>query len=433
MLFKIPVPSEFVRTVKDPTAKNPNSKQTRIIHAYVNVNDLPHDLPLDPDPRSPKRTGNVPKRISESLVTNDGRFHLLNRGITMSVKHAEFDNTRSLLSLSIPTDEEAYGIIDGGHTYDVITRAISKLRQESENMPNEDSTSSGKAHEIALNEGKVLPNQFVHLEILERIEAHLADIAEARNFSVALKPWTLANYRDRFEWLLHALGEDFKGKIRVSENDQEPVGIVEILQVISAVNPILFPEEKPAIDAYNAASKILEWFIDQEDKYSFKKLAPVAKDIVRLYDYIRLHFHKKYNAPDDSGKRGLLGGRVEFKQRKNGKTKDPKSKKVPYYFLSPNEVVYGDTVIEKGFAIPLLSGYRLLLREDDKGEFKWLTDPFKFFDQHGTKFARAIMDISDSFGNNPHSVGREPQSYRQISSEFRRWYLENLELERTSS
>jgi hypothetical protein len=61
---------------------------------------------------------------------------------------------------------------------------------------------------------------------------------------------------------------------------------------------------------------------------------------------------------------------------------------------------------------------------------RWLTDPFKFFDQHGTKFARAIMDISDSFGNNPHSVGREPQTYRQISSEFRRWYLENLELDR---
>lgn len=424
MLFRIPVPSDFVRTVKDPTAKNPNSKQQiRIIHAYVNVNDLPSDLPLDPDPRSPKLTGSVPKRIATSLVTNDGRFHLLNRGITISVKHAEFDNTKSLLSLSIPPDE-AYGIIDGGHTYDVIVRSISKLLDNGQN-------GKGKHAKDVGDEERVLPNQFVHLEILERIEDHLADIAEARNYSVALKPWTLANYRDRFEWLLKALGEDFRAKIRVSENDQEPVGIVDVIQILSATNPTLFPEEKPAIEAYKNAGKILEWFIDKDDKYSFKKLTPVAKDIVRLYDYIRLHFHEKYNAPDETGKRGRLGGRVELKGRKEASAKrDLKAKKVPYYFLSPKEVVFGETPIEKGFAIPLLSGYRLLLRQDAKGQFRWLTDPFKFFDQHGTKFARAIMDISDSFGNNPHSVGREPQTYRQISSDFRRWYLENLELDR---
>src|SRR3981081_1485423 len=98
MLFRIPVPSEFVRTVKDPTAKNPNSRQqTRIIHAYVNVNDLPHDLPWEPERRSPKLTGSVPQRIASSLVTNDGRFHLLNRGISISVKHAEFDPSKAVL------------------------------------------------------------------------------------------------------------------------------------------------------------------------------------------------------------------------------------------------------------------------------------------------------------------------------------------------
>src|SRR5713226_7821061 len=161
MLFRIPVPSEFVRTVKDPTAKNPNSKQqTRIIHAYVNVNDLPRDLPLDPDPRSPKRTGNVPKRISTSLGTNDGRFHLLNRGITISVKHAEFDNNRSVLSLSIPPDE-AYGIIDGGHTYDVIVRSISKLHdngQDEESKGGKNVKSPRVSSRGVVNEERVLPN-----------------------------------------------------------------------------------------------------------------------------------------------------------------------------------------------------------------------------------------------------------------------------------
>ncbi len=89
---------------------------------------------------------------------------------------------------------------------------------------------------------------------------------------MALKPWTLANYRDRFEWLLKALGEDFRAKIRVSKNDQEPVGIVDVIQILSATNPTLFPEEKPAIEAYKNAGKILEWFIDKRISTALKSL-----------------------------------------------------------------------------------------------------------------------------------------------------------------
>jgi hypothetical protein len=151
----------------------------------------------------------------------------------------------------------------------------------------------------------------------------------------------------------------------------------------------------------------------------FRKFEPIAKDVLRLYDHVRFKFKEKYNAPDESGKPGRFGGRKETKDRKRG------SRRIStYYFLEPQgPPVQGDVPIEKGFALPLISGFRVLIREDN-GKFEWLTDPFQFFDTWGTKLARAITNASDLAGGDPHLVGRDPQAYRQLTSEVRRWYLE---------
>ncbi|HEY0079193.1 MAG TPA: AIPR family protein [Pyrinomonadaceae bacterium] len=414
MNFRISASADHVRSIKDP-----NNEKVRIVHALVNVNNLPQDIPLDPDPRRPKDKGAVPKRIISSLRTDDGRFHLLNRGITISVKHYDFDNKRNLLTLVIPEEDERYGIIDGGHSYHAIIKAVTEEQSRLRKIAEVVGTDGGKNHYPAES---VFNDQFVHIEILEGIENHLADIAEARNFSVALKPWTLANYRDKFEWLLEALGKDYaKDTIRVSENDEQPIGILDIIQVLGAINPILFSEEKPAQEAYKNVGKLLEFFIDEDDKYGFKKLAPVSRDILRLYDYIRDNFREKYNAPDDTGKRGLFLAR---KEAKDAQEKRSARSKATYYWLDPmSGPKVGDAVIDKGLAIPLISGFRVLLEEHDGG-FRWLTDPIKFFDEYGTKLVRTIMNVSENVGNDPHTVGRDPQVYRQLTSEVRRWYLE---------
>jgi hypothetical protein len=413
MNYRISALAEHVRSIKDPTNEN-----TRIVHALVNINDLPQDIPLDPDPRRPKDQGAVPKRILNSLKTNDGRFHLLNRGITISVKHYEFDNKKNILTLVVPQDDDKYGIIDGGHTYDVITKTVTEERNRLRALAENDTSGEGNNS----FDGRVFDDQFVHLEVLERIENHLADIAEARNFSVQLKAWSLANYRDEFEWLLEALGKDYAKKtIKVSENDEQPVGILDIIQVLSAINPTLYAEEKPAQEAYKNAGKLLDYFIAPDDKYGFKKLAPVSRGILNLYDYVRYNFGKMYNAPDETGKRGLFGKRKEAKEAKQ---KRAAKSKATYYWLDPlSGPKAGNDVVDKGLALPLISGFRVLLEEKD-GQYYWLTDPVKFFDEYGSKLVRTIMNASDNAGNDPFIVGRDPQVYRQLTSEVRRWYLE---------
>jgi hypothetical protein len=389
-IFRIPVSSDHVRTFKDP-----NQLKIRIVHALVNVADLPENIPLDPDPRVPKVKGAITKRISNSLRTNDGRFHLLNRGITISAKNVEFDNKRSFLTLNIP-EGEVYGIIDGGHTYKSLTTVVNSIREAD--------------GDITDDEDDVLPNQYVHLEILEGIEGQLADIAEARNFSLQLKAWTLANYRHEFEWFLEALGEDYQKYVKVSENDDEPVGILDLIKVTCAMNPDLFPQSIPPVEAYNSTSKCLEYFIDKQDENGFRKLDQVCRDIVRLNDYVRFNWKRAYNVEDmETGKRGRLGARAEVQKRKRNRTA-----LTAYYFLDPESgPIQGDVPIEKGLSLPVISSLRALL-EEHKGKFRWVTNPFTFFDNHGTELVKIVMEASERKGGDPHYVGRDPQLYNYL-------------------
>lgn len=388
--FKIPVSSDYVRTFKDP-----NQKKIRIIHALVNVSDLPEDIPLEPDPRVPKVKGAITKRIKDSLRTNDGRFHLLNRGITISAKNVDFDNRNSVLTLNIP-DGEVYGIIDGGHTYKALTTVVDSIREEEGERGDEE-------------EDTVLLNQYVHLEILEGIEGHLADIAEARNFSLQLKEYTLANYRNEFEWFLDAVGDDYRQYIKVSENGEEPVGILDLIQVICAMNPTLYPQSRPPVEAYNSTSKCLEYFLDRQGTNGFQKLDRVCRDIVRLNDYVRYNWKKAYNVEDETGKRGRLGARGEVQKRKRNR-----KALATYYFLDPeNGPIQNDVPIEKGLSLPVISSLRALL-EEHKGKLRWATNPFTFFDQRGTELVKIVMDASESKGGDPHYVGRDSQLYNYL-------------------
>lgn len=406
MKYIISANADYVRTLKDP-----NNPKIRVIHAFVPVNRLPIDLPLDPDPRRPKQTGEVPKRILSSLKSNDGRFHLLNRGITISCERCEFDNKENSLILTIPSADGRYGIIDGGHTYNSILRArkngneLEKASLEGENS----------------NEHELLSVQYAHLEILEQVEEHLADIAEARNFSVQLKATTLAHYKHKFDWLIEALGKERAEKIiRLSENDEQPVNILDVVQILGAINPTLFPDERPAQDAYKTAGKLLGYLIDDSDPFEFRKMSNVALDVLRLYDYVRLNFQGKYNAPDETGRRGKFAARRETKE---SQPKRGARLKATYYWDDPANPKRGDLVIDKGLAIPLISGFRVLLAKDERGMYAWTTDPFELFDTYGDRLVRAIMNAADESGN-PWAVGRDPQVYRQLTSEVRRWYLE---------
>ena len=393
MRIVFPVAPEHIRSITDPCVDG-----AKTIYALVKAVDL-QPLPLDPDPRVPKISGPVVGRISKSLKSNLGNFHLLNRGITVSAKTAVYDNKAETLTLDLLDGDEAYGILDGGHTDHAVRTVVGEMSEE---------------ERLGLS-------QFVRLEIMVGVETHLADIAAARNYSVSLKPATLAAYRHRFDTLLEALGPDMKKHIRVSENDEEPVSVVDVIQVLTAINRDLFPESQAPVEAYKNAGKCLDWFISDADRHHYSKLFPQAQTLLRLYDYCRLRWKEVYNAPDECGTRGKLGRTKEAHQRKRNRA----ALCTFHFYANPDgSPCQSDYPVEKGFAIPLFSGFRALLVEDGSGAWKFYTDPFKFFDKHGKKLVNVIMSASDNLANDPHIVGRDPQVYNNMYSEVRRWYLE---------
>lgn len=386
MKYNIPVQPDHIRTIVDPT-----DRSRKTVYALVNVLDLPVErdngecriaFPLSPDPRVPKQS-KVTKIISNSLQAWDGKFHLKNRGITISAAECEYNNASKRMTLVIPLDDQ-YGILDGGHT----TLSI-------ENVLCAD-----------LPDRNDIVDQYVRLEILIGCEDFLGEIAQARNTSMQVKRFSLKNKEGEFQWLKEALAP-WDRQIRWSENDSEPFPVLELLQILTAVNPHFGRNNHP-VEAYNNAAKCLEYAIAADDRYGYRRLSNVAKDVWRLYDTIRYRWWDLYNQPHPvTGRRGRAGRLREVRERRRNR-----ARLMQYVTLDiagdPNS---GDLHVEKGLAIPLLAAFRCLLTTGGDDKHQWSVDPFGFFEEHGALLVRLVMEASDSRDNNPNTVGRDKTVY----------------------
>lgn len=90
---------------------------------YAAVKNIPTDIPMGTNPRDQKLTTNIAKGIQESLVSNDGNFHLKNRGMVISALSVNFNNKTNELIIFFENEHE-HGNIDGGHTYKIIQKSV---------------------------------------------------------------------------------------------------------------------------------------------------------------------------------------------------------------------------------------------------------------------------------------------------------------------
>ncbi|MFZ4509290.1 MAG: AIPR family protein [Fimbriimonas sp.] len=384
MVKQIPVQPENIRALKsthDPKVKTQ--------YAYVALADVPDDLPLSPNPRVPK-PNDVIRRVKSSLESNDGIFHILNRGITISARSADYDNQTGILTVDIPDGEEAYGILDGGHTYAVVRELVGE---------------PAKADQ-----------QHVKLEILTGVESILPQIASARNFSKQVKELSLANYSKKLEWLKGAMGT-VADKVRWRENDDEPFDVMEYIQALAAFDVRRYGDQNHPLESYKNSGKCLDAATDGGLAY----LAPVVPTVVKLYDTIRFEWWHKYKAPDETGKGGRPGRLKEVQERKRGV-----SRLLQFPSLPDADAASALYHVEKGLVIPLLAAFRTLLTYDEsKEEFSWKVDPFVFWEQNGTALVRKVMEASDQRGSNPQVVGRDKTVYEALYESVLLIYLKS--------
>jgi hypothetical protein len=90
------------------------------------------------------------------LEAQDGNFHFLNRGITISGAGVEYNNRTGVMKLLIDGTDEDQGIVDGGHTYKSSSTGPQIPTGKRRNNPTSSNT-SGSRFSACLHASTALP------------------------------------------------------------------------------------------------------------------------------------------------------------------------------------------------------------------------------------------------------------------------------------
>lgn len=91
----------FVKENSFRKLDDPFNDSTKKYVFYVKVGDVPEGIPMATNPRDQRLTSGVAQAIKESLESNDGYFHLKNRGIVISAKSCTYNNKTKEVTINL--------------------------------------------------------------------------------------------------------------------------------------------------------------------------------------------------------------------------------------------------------------------------------------------------------------------------------------------
>lgn len=360
--------SQF-RKLDDPTGKS-NAKKYIF---YVKTCDVPEGIPMATNPRDQKLTSSVANAIEDSLISNDGYFHLKNRGIVLSAKRVEFDNRRDEVTVYFE-DESCHGDIDGGHTYKKI------LEHKDKEF-----------------------DQYVQFEVMTGVEEIIADLAEARNTSVAVDVKSMAELREKFDPIKEALeGMPFFNRISFKQNQiTRDAETDKALKMIDARDVVaitcMFDIDKydrntQPTNSYRSKQAVLNEYLSDPEHY--RKFVNILPDIFDLYDAIESDFALAYN------ENGRMYGRKDYSGYKDGEA-------VAKTKFSQTDISYK---IPDGLLYPTLAAFRALVVDDTAtGKYRWRDgkNPLEAWDRNKVMLTKNVMDLANSLGDKPTVFGKD--------------------------
>lgn len=389
-LKSISFPVISFRHLETPFAK----QGYRDYFAVLKISDLP-DLVgwRKVNVRDPKLTGSVPAAIRASVKDNPELFMFMNRGIVLSVESISFDQKKSTLTIDL-RDPRLHGLLDGGHTYNII-------REESDALE--------------------FP-QYVRMEILEGFKPDdITDLVGARNTSNQVRDQSLMNLEGRFDDLRKAIdGAPYADMIAYKEfevgpdGEPKPIDVRELIAILTVFDRDHFDERVHPINAYRSKSACLDHF--EKFTPSYKKIYPLAQDILELFDTIQLHLPQLYNevrgtgGEKSGGKFGKLTGVTTYKGKRLAR--------LPFI---GKDTKYG---VPGGFVYPMLGAFRALV-EEKGGRYVW----GKGINQLELLRGALGATLADTIGNfaldarNPSKTGKSPLVWQACYQAGRVTYL----------
>lgn len=349
-----------------------NGKSRKYVF-YVKVDDVAEGIPMTTNPRDQKLTSNVAKAITDSLTSNDGYFHLKNRGIVVSAQKVNYNNKTGKVTIYFE-NTQYHGNIDGGHTYKIV------CDHKGENL-----------------------DQYVQFEIMTGVEDIIENLAEARNTSVQADEKSMAELAQKFDPIKEALeGMPFYRRIAFRQNqssvdeetgrNEKMIDAREVVAIINMFNVDKFTGSNHPIQAYSSKAKMLSIYLS--DVESYRKYVNIIPDIFDLYDGIEQEFAKAYNEA------GGKYGRKKYSGFKDGNV-IAKSK------FGLHELQYK---IPDGIMYPVVAAFRSLVKfNESTGKYEWNSgvNPLKIWDKCKTELASKVMSFASSIGDNPNAVGKD--------------------------
>lgn len=371
-IFKIPA-VQF-RRLEDPLGQ----KNKRKYLSYVHINDVPENIPMATNPREQKLTTGVAKQIQESLLNNDGTFHLKNRGIVISADKVTYNNKKNIMDI-ILNDPYEHGNIDGGHTY-----------------------------KILLNNKDRDLDQWVQFEIMVGVEDIIEPLAAARNTSAQVDDKSLAELSNKFEPIKDAIGGmNFFDRIAFKQNQQtetddgknaKMIDAREIVALISMFDKNKYSIENHPTKAYSSKASALTSYLNDPEYYGI--FSNVANDIFDLYDEIEKDFPSAYNQS---------GGRYGAKKYSGKKMVDSVQVSIAKAKFSTDPIFYK---VPDGLMYPIVAAFRALIIFDaSTNKYAWEKDPITVYKDIRENLASKIMKYNDAIGNNPNSTGKDANAW----------------------
>lgn len=390
------VRAKFVRRIPDPIFNKTAGIEHHIF--LVNCRDLPRDLPLEANARRPNTRKQVYRQVKESLLNRDGEaglFHLKNKGIVIVAEQVT-QKSGSSDQFLIHLDRTRQGILDGGHTYQLIMDA-----QLEEELPED---------------------QFVFVQIRTSVPADwIPDISQGLNTSVQVQEMSLQNLSGKFHWLKNELrGHHYFKKIAWSENDPGDFSARDIIALMFLMNVKLFPgSENHPIAGYEKKSEPLRVF--DESDMSFKLMKNVLNDILYLHDWIAFTAADFYNkGAQRLGQKGRGAGLSFMKQAKR--------KKFEATFLQPGPAF--DTRLEDAALYPILAAFRVFLAPDpQKGFYKWIggfNAVREAWEDLSYDLVKATLHTSNEVGRTKNAIGKSRLHWDGIYQKVENYKLRRL-------
>ena len=357
----------------------PELAGARSFLATVNVKDIPYEM-IKPwkeiNPRNTSLKSVAVNDMEEVLISEPSKFFYLNRGLTLLVSKVDYDTKTEELLLTL-TDTQQHGLIDGGHTFDVLSIHCN-------------------------DEVKNGADVFVKIEIIDGIDlatdkgsALIVDLVRARNTSTQVKDTSINNLKGIFKVIKDVIkGESYENDVAYYENEVDASGELKKIPVRNLIACLIcfdidvYSDSKNnPIKAYAGKGTSENYFKDNHDR--LEKFIHLLPTILKLRDMIYEKMPSVHNS--DGGKFGNITGVRKLRD----------SKPLPYTQVN---VQYS---IPEAFIFPILASFRQFLKSEN-GKVSWKKDPIEIFVKHGDVLINEITRTALEDIKNPNALGKTP-------------------------